>query len=227
MVCNPNNPTGGMYSRKTLKGMLEIARRHRLVVLSDEIYDRFSYGEAPVPLARLADDVPIVTFGSLSKSHQTCGWRLGWMVFSTPLLTTRLRSGVLQLADARLCPATPMQHAIAPALDGPQEHLTQMMDKLRHRREVTLRALADIPGISVTAPAGAFYVMPRIELPNLKSDESFVLELLREQGVLFVHGGGFGQKPNTHHFRVVFLPPPEILEDAFARLRRFMEARLP
>ena len=154
------------------------------------------------------------------------GWRLGWMIFSTPHLTQELRRGILRLADARLCAPSPAQIAIRAALEGPQDHLAEMMGRLRKRRDFTLKRLSEIPGLSVTAPQGAFYVMPRVQLPWVRSDEQFVLELLRETGVLFVHGEGFGQRPGTHHFRVVFLPPEPILADAFDKLQGFIERRL-
>jgi alanine-synthesizing transaminase len=225
VVCNPNNPTGGQYDRRTLEALLEVARRRRLIILSDEIYDRFSYGDPPVPLAALSDDVPVITFNGLSKAYLTCGWRLGWMVLSTPERTGGLKRGVLQLADARLCAPMPAQYAIPAALEGPQDHLAEMARKIRARRDFVLQRLKQIPGLSATPPAGAFYVMPRIELPEVRSDEQFILELVRETGVLFVHGEGFGQKPGTRHFRVVLLPPVPVLETAFDHLESFIRRR--
>jgi alanine-synthesizing transaminase len=152
---------------------------------------------------------------------------VGWAIFSSPGLTSKLRAAVLRLADARLCGPSPAQHAIRPALEGPQGHIAEMMARLRERRDLTVRRLNAIRGLSVVAPRGAFYCMPRIQLPGVVDDEAFVLELLRETGVLFVHGSGFGQKPGTQHFRVVFLPPPGVLERAFDRLEAFIRARWP
>ena len=226
VICNPNNPTGGVYDRATLEALLALARRKRLVVLSDEIYDRFTYGEAPVSAAALAHAQPVITFNGLSKAHLVCGWRLGWMVFNFPSTTQGLRRAVMQLADARLCAPSPMQHAIAEALDGPQDHVTRMLAQLQERRALTLQRLSRMPGLHVTPPAGAFYLMPRLELAGFSSDEQFVLELLEETGVLFVHGGGFGQRPGTQHFRVVYLAPPPVLEDALDRLEQFLERRV-
>lgn len=226
VISNPNNPTGAVLERRVLEGLLDIARRHRLVVLSDEIYDRLLYERAHVPTASLVDDVPILTFNGLSKSYLACGWRVGWVVFCNGHLMPELRAAVLRLADARLSAPTPPQHAIGPALAGPQDHLTQMVARLRARRDLMVRRLNAIPGISVVPPAGAFYAMPSIELPpGLDSDEAFVMALLRETGVLFVHGSGFGQRPGTAHFRVVFLPPPDVLTSAFDRLEAFVQRR--
>lgn len=225
VLCNPNNPTGGQYDTRTLEGLLEIARRKRLVVFSDEIYERLSYGEMPTSSAALADDVPILAFSGLSKAYLACGWRVGWVIFCNGRLTRELRAAAQRLADARLCSAAPPQEAVQPALEGPQEHIREMMGRLRERRDLTVRRLSSIRGISVVEPRGTFYAMPRLELPGVSSDEQFILELLKETGVLFVHGSGFGQQEGTQHFRVVFLPPVEVLSDAFDRLEAFVRAR--
>ena len=225
VICNPNNPTGGLTDRAGLLRLLEVARRRGLAVLSDEIYDRLLYGAPHVPTASLCDDVPVVTFNGLSKAYLACGWRVGWAIFSSPKLTSGLRTAALRLADARLCGPAPAQYAIRPALEGPQDHIPEMMSRLAERRAVTVRRLNAIPGLSCVEPGGAFYAMPRIQLPGVTDDERFVLELLHETGVLFVHGSGFGQRPGTQHFRVVFLPPPAVLERAFDRLEQFVRAR--
>jgi alanine-synthesizing transaminase len=222
VICNPNNPTGGLTDRAGLLQLLEVARRRNLAVLSDEIYDRLLYGAPHVPTASLCDDVPIITFNGMSKAYLACGWRVGWAIFSSPKLTSALRGAALRLADARLCGPAPAQYAVQPALEGPQGHIPEMMGRLRERRDLTVKRLNAIPGISCVEPGGAFYAMPRIDLPQVTDDERFVLDLLHQTGVLFVHGSGFGQKPGTRHFRVVFLPPPAVLERAFDRLEQFV-----
>jgi alanine-synthesizing transaminase len=227
LLCNPNNPTGSVLERDVLEGLLEIARRRGLVILSDEIYDKLLYDKVHLPTASLATDVPIITFGGLSKAYLACGWRVGWLVFCNAHLMPGLKAAVMRLADARLCSAGPPQHAIAPALEGPQTHLAEMMGQLRSRRDLMVRRINAIPGLSVVEPAAAFYAMPRIQLPGVTSDEDFVLSLLRETGVLFVHGSGFGQKAGTTHFRVVFLPPEDILATAFDRLEAFVREHHP
>jgi alanine-synthesizing transaminase len=225
LLCNPNNPTGAVLDRKVLEGLLEIARRRGLVVLSDEIYDKLLYDKVHVATASLATDVPIITFGGLSKAYVACGWRVGWLVFCNGHLMPELKSAVMRLADARLCSPAPQQYAIAPALEGPQDHIPEMMGRLRSRRDLMVRRINSIPGLSVVEPAAAFYAMVRLQLPGMTSDEDFVLSLLRDKGVLFVHGSGFGQKPGTQHFRVVFLPPEELLSTAFDRLETFVRER--
>ncbi|WP_434386601.1 aminotransferase class I/II-fold pyridoxal phosphate-dependent enzyme [Melittangium boletus] len=227
LLCNPNNPTGAVLGREVLQGLLEIARRRNLVVLSDEIYDKLIYDKAHVPTAALATDVPILTFNGLTKAYLTCGWRVGWLVFNNAHLMPELRAAVLRLADARLCSSGPQQHAIAPALDGPQDHIQEMMTRLRARRDLTVRRINAIPGLSMQEPSSAFYAMPRMRLPGVTSDEAFVMSLLRETGVLFVHGSGFGQKEGTQHFRIVFLPQEEVLTAAFDRLEAYVREHHP
>jgi len=193
--------------------------------LTDEIYDKLLYDGTHVPTGALADDVPIIMFNGLSKAYLACGWRVGWLAFVNPSLTTEVEAAIQRLADARLCGPAPFQHAVAPALTGPQDHIPVMMAKMRSRRDVMVKALRAIPGISVVEPQGAFYAMPRIQLPGVDDDERFILELLHETGVLFVHGSGFGERPGTQHFRVVFLPPEAVLTEAFETLGRFIRSR--
>lgn len=225
VVCNPNNPTGAVASREQLLGVLEVARRHNLVVISDEIYDRLLFTGQHVPTATLATDVPIITLNGLSKAYLAPGWRIGWLAFSTPALLKDVAVAVQRLADARLCGPGPFQYAIKPALQGPQDHVPAMMQKLRARRDLMVGRLRAMPGVSVVEPQGAFYAMPRLEREWAGGDEAFVLELVRETGVLFVHGEGFGQRPGTRHFRVVFLPQESVLSAAFDGLERFLAAR--
>jgi alanine-synthesizing transaminase len=225
VICNPNNPTGAVLNQKTLEAVLAVARKHELAVLSDEIYDRLLYSGTHVPTGTLADDVPIIMFNGLSKAYLACGWRVGWLAFVNPHLTADVQAAVQRLADARLCGPAPFQHAVAPALTGSQAHIPVMMEKMRSRRDVMMKGLRAIPGVSVVEPQGAFYAMPRLQLPGVEDDEQFILELLRETGVLFVHGSGFGEKPGTQHFRVVFLPPEPVLAEAFETLGRFIRTR--
>ncbi len=227
VLCNPNNPTGAVYPKEALEGVLEAARRHNLLVLSDEIYARLTFDQPHLATASLAKDVAIITFGGLSKTYLACGWRVGWMSFANSHLMPELKAAVLKLCDARLSSPGPAQAAIAPALEGNQDHLPEMMTRLRARREVLTTRVRGIPGLSLVSPGAAFYAMARVTHPEVSNDEQFVLELLRETGVLFVHGSGFGQRPGTHHFRVVFLPPAEVLERAFDKVEGFMRSRYP
>lgn len=223
VVCNPNNPTGAVASRAQLEAVLDVARRHELVVLSDEIYDRLLLEGSHVPTATLANDVALITLNGLSKAYLAPGWRVGWLAFHTPELLKDVAVAVQRLADARLCGPGPFQYAVKPALEGPQSHLDEVLMKLRARREVTVRRLSAMPGVSIVPPQGAFYALPSLTREWAGGDEAFVLELVRETGVLFVHGEGFGQKAGTRHFRVVFLPPEQVLNEAFDRLEAFLQ----
>ncbi len=204
---------------------LMVARKHSLVVLSDEIYDKLLFSGEHVPTATLSDDVALVTFNGLSKAYLAPGWRVGWLAIHTPKLLEEFAKAVQRLTDARLCGPGPFQYAIEPALTGPQDHIQTAITKLRSRRDLMVSRLRSLPGISVVEPQGAFYAMPSIDREWVGGDEAFVLELVRETGVLFVHGDGFGQRPGTRHFRVVFLPPEPVLTAAFDGLEKFLAAR--
>jgi len=227
IVCiNPNNPTGALYSRKTLEAIVEMAREHDLLIFADEIYDKLLLDEEArhIPLATLAEDVPVVTFGGLSKNYLAPGWRVGWSVISGPEAVLRpYVEAVNKLLRSRLCASHPMMHAIRPALEGSGEHLEVALAKLRRRRDRTMEWATSTPGVSCVRPMGAFYAFPRIDIPG--SDEDFVKALLRETGVLVVHGSGFGQDPGTKHFRIVFLPDEATLSGAYSAITAFLRGR--
>lgn len=221
VLINPNNPTGAVYSRETLLEIIELARRHNLVLFADEIYDKLVWGEEPfIPLASLATDVPVVTFGGLSKSYLAPGWRIGWVIVSGPATVMPYVEGICKLLRARLCASHPMQYAIKPALEGPQDHLTTVRAKLRSRGEITMKWANSTPRVSCVAPGAAFYVYPRLEIPD--DDFTFVKKVLAETQVLLVHGAGFGQRHGTRHMRVVFLPDEQTLTTAYTRISEFM-----
>ena len=200
LVNNPNNPTGAVYSRRTLDGIAELARQNNLVIFADEIYDKLVLdGEPSTSLAALAPDVPVVTFNGLSKAYLVPGWRVGWGVVSGEAMAVKpYVEGIHQLLRARLCSNYPQQYAVRPALEGPQDHLTEVRRKLRVRRDLTVDACRATPHMSCVEPRGAFYAFPRIDIPE--SDEQFVKRLLAEKHVLMVHGAGFGQAPGTSAF---------------------------
>ncbi|MGA3210380.1 MAG: aminotransferase class I/II-fold pyridoxal phosphate-dependent enzyme [Terriglobales bacterium] len=220
---NPNNPTGSVYSRRLLEQIAEIAREHQLVVFADEIYDKLILEGEHVPFASLAPDIPVVTFGGLSKNYLAPGWRIGWGVVSGPEEVIRsYAEGVNKLLRSRLCASHPMMYAIKPALEGPHDHLVEALAKLRRRRDLTLQWAETTPRVSCVAPRGAFYAFPRIEISQ--PDEDFVKSLLRETGVLVVHGSGFGEDAGTRHFRVVFLPDEQTLSDAYCAISEFLKS---
>jgi alanine-synthesizing transaminase len=223
VVINPNNPTGAVYSEKTLRAVIEIARRHNLVILNDEIYDKLILNDQPhVSLATLDKDIPVVTFNGLSKSYLAPGFRVGWAIISgAPELVGDYTEAMKKLARARLCASHPKQFAIPVALNGTLTHLYSTIEKLKKRRDITVERLNSIKGISCQKPNGAFYAFPKLEVDV--SDAEFVKDLIRETGVVVVHGSGFGPLPRSPHFRLVFLPQEEILNRAYDRIEDYMK----
>lgn len=225
VIINPNNPTGALYTKETLLKIIALAREFNLPIFSDETYDKIIFDDdfKFYSVGALCDDVPVVTFNTLSKNYLCPGWRIGWMFFSGPKgLMQEYEESVKQLARARLSISHPMQFAVKPALEGPQGHIKEMVDKLKKRRDITFEKLNSIKGISCVKPRGAFYAFPKIGL-DVESDKKFVLELLKEEGVLFVFGSGFGQKDNTKHFRVVFASSESALTEAYDKLGKFVK----
>jgi alanine-synthesizing transaminase len=225
VLINPNNPTGALYTKETLKKVIDLAGEYNLPIFSDETYDKIILDEdySFNAVGKLAKEVPVVTFNTLSKNYLCPGWRVGWAFFSGDrTVFSEYAESVKQLARARLSISHPMQFAVRPALEGPQDHIPVMIKKLKARRDLTYKRLNEIEGISCVKPRGAFYAFPKI-VADIKSDKQFVLDLLREEGALFVHGSGFGQKEGTNHFRVVFASSQEALSEAYDRLERFMK----
>ncbi|PYP84350.1 MAG: aminotransferase class I/II [Blastocatellia bacterium AA13] len=228
VIINPNNPTGAVYSRKKLLEVLAVAEEAGLVVLADEVYWRLTYEQQAPPIASLVDDrVPVITFESLSKIYLAPGWRLGWMKLSNSHLMGDLKTGINKLADARLCSPGPAQYAVAAALEGDHSYLEDVMRRFRDRRDLTHQRINAIKGMNCSLPGGAFYVMAQIERLDGATDEEFVLSLLRETGILFVHGSGFGMNKADGYFRIVYLPEPEVLNLVFDRVQKFAEAWRP
>ncbi len=224
VIINPNNPTGAVYSRKTLEAIIELARQHNLVIFSDEIYDKLVLDGEHVSIASLATDVPMVTFGGLSKACLVPGWRVGWAIVSgEPTALKPYLEGIHKLLRGRLSANHPEQYAVRPALEGPEEHLAEMIRKLRQRRELTMRWCEATPRVSSVKPRGAFYVFPRLDIPE--SDEDFVKRLLAEKQILAVHGSGFGEAPGTRHIRLVFLPDERTLSRAYESISAFIRGR--
>jgi alanine-synthesizing transaminase len=227
VVINPNNPAGTVYSRATLEKIVEVARRHNLVIFSDEIYARLILDDEPhISIASLAPDIPVVTLGGLSKEYLAPGWRVAWGIVSgdSAVLTPYVQ-GIHKLLRARLSANHPLQYAIPAALEGPQDHLRETIEKLRRRRDLVVEWSQKTPRVSCISPHGAFYAFPRLDIPE--SDEAFVRGLLAEEQVLVVHGGGFGQAPGTRHIRIVFLPPEPVLERALGKIGAYLEKRWP
>lgn len=227
VVINPNNPTGAVYEPAMLKALIEIALEFDLVVMADEIYDKILYDNAQyTPLASLTDELLMLTFSGLSKSYRVAGFRTGWMIVSgAKTRATDYIEGLDILASMRLCSNVPTQHAIQTALGGYQSinELIQPGGRLYDQRDVAYEMLNAIDGISCVKPKGALYAFPKIDVRkfNIRDDETFVLDLLKAEKVLVVHGTGFNW-PDPDHFRIVFLPRADELTDAIQRIERFL-----
>ena len=228
VVINPNNPTGALYPKEILEGILQIAREHGLIVFADEIYDKVLYdGNVHTSLASLADDVLCITMNGLSKNYRACGYRAGWMVVSGDKRHAKdYIEGLNMLASMRLCANVPGQMAIQTALGGYQSinDLIAPNGRLTRQRDLAWKMLTDIPGVTCVKPKGALYLFPKLDpkMYPIKDDEQFMLELLKEEKVLLVQGSGFNW-PHPDHFRVVFLPHENDLAEAIGRVARFLE----
>ena len=225
VLIHPNNPTGAVCSRRMLEAVAELARRNNLVIFADEIYDKLILDNDPhISLAAVAPDVPVVTFGGLSKNYLAPGWRIGWGIVSGDRAAVKpYIEGIHRLLRSRLCANHPEQYAIKAALEGPQDHLAEVIRKLRSRRDLTMNWCKSTPRLRCVSPKGAFYAFPRLDIAE--EDEVFVKELLLQKHVLVVHGSGFGQKAGTRHVRVVFLPDEQTLTNAYAAMADFMTKR--
>ena len=228
VVINPNNPTGALYPRETLEGVIEIARRHKLVIFADEIYDKVLFdGNEHTSIASLADDVLFVTFNGLSKNYRACGYRAGWMILSGEKKhASDFIEGLNMLASMRLCANVPGQLAIQTALGGYQsiEDLVAPEGRLCKQRDIAYELLIAIPGVTCVKPKAAMYLFPKLDpkIYPIKDDQQFILDLLLEEKVLLVQGTGFNW-PTPDHFRVVFLPNVDDLTEAIGRIARFLE----
>ncbi|MEM2935255.1 MAG: aminotransferase class I/II-fold pyridoxal phosphate-dependent enzyme [Candidatus Thermoplasmatota archaeon] len=227
VIINPNNPTGALYSEKTLKEIVDIAGEHNILVVSDEIYDDIVFDAPHIATARLAKDVPILTLNGFSKVYLVPGWRVGYAIFHNPNgELDELKDAYLRIARARLCANSVCQLAMIEALRGSQEHIKEMVEKLRKRRDFAYKRINEIEGLSTRKPQGAFYIFPKIGKNTWKSDKEFVLDVLNEIHILFVHGSGFCEQYGKGHFRAVILPPIEMMEEVFNRLEAFMKKRV-
>jgi len=222
VVINPNNPTGSVAREATLRKIVEIAIERNIVIFADEIYDRLLFdGARHVPLGSLDPRACVLSLGGLSKNWVLPGFRIGWGIMSGPDEVLRGYIGAIQqLGRARLSANHPEQYGIAPALEGPQDHLTTMIPQLALRRDAAMAKLAEIPDITCVVPQGAFYAFPRIHRPV--DDATWCRDLMRETAVVTVPGSGFGQREGTQHFRIVMLPTVEQIEEACDGIARFM-----
>ncbi|WP_292832261.1 pyridoxal phosphate-dependent aminotransferase [Microbacterium sp.] len=229
VVINPNNPTGAVYSREILEGIVQIARENDLLLLSDEIYDRILFDDAQhIPLATLAPDLLCLTYNGLSKTYRVAGFRSGWMVITGPKkYAVGFLEGIQLLASTRLCPNVPAQYAVQAALSGVQsiEALIAPTGRLHEQRDAAYEALVSIPGVECHRPQGALYAFPRLDpdVHEIHDDAKFVLDFLVAERVLLVQGTGFSW-PTPDHFRIVTLPEARVLTEAIERLGNFLSS---
>ncbi|PZO10491.1 MAG: aminotransferase [Lysobacteraceae bacterium] len=225
VVINPNNPTGANYPREILQRLVDIAARHRLLLMADEIYDGILYDQAEfTPLAPLAGDVPCLSFGGLSKVWRACGWRVGWAVLSgDPLKIGDYHHAMDLLSALRLCANVPAQFAVPAALTGPETilELTGVGGRLHESRRAAMECCQASEHLSLVAPAGALYAFPEVigDAAVDFDDQAFALELLEDEDVLVVPGSGFNV-PGSRHFRITLLPDAAVIREVFVRIDR-------
>lgn len=228
VIINPNNPTGALYPKELLEKIVDIARRHELIIFSDEIYDRLVMdGEEHISTASLAPDLFCVTFSGLSKSHMVCGFRVGWMILSgNKAIAKDYIAGINMLSNMRLCSNVPGQSIIQTALGGYQSVNEYIVPggRIYQQREFIYEAINNIPGLSAVKPKAAFYIFPKIDVKKFKitDDTRFALDFLKQQRVLLVPGSGFNWK-QPDHFRLVYLPRIEVLSEATQKLEQFLD----
>ena len=228
VIINPNNPCGALYDEKVVKQVIDLAGEYSVPILSDEIYDQLTFDKKSVSTAHLAKDVPVIGLNGFSKAYLMTGWRLGYLYFHSPgEELDELKNCVEKEARIRLCANTPVQKAGVAALNGPQEHIKATVEKLRQRSRYAWTRLNQIEGISCAKPEAAFYVFPKIDRigSKWKTDMEFVLDLLKETGVLLVPGSGFDPHYGSGHARAVVLPPVETLEEALDKVEGFLKNR--
>ena len=219
VVINPNNPTGVVYGKSTLKSVIDLAGEYNIPIISDEIYDQLTFGKY-ISLTSLVKDTPLITLNGISKNHVAPGWRIGYMAFRN---CPDIQEACMAQGRIRLCINEPSAWGFKAALDGPQGHVEEMKEKLIRRRDYVMKRIGEIDGLSCVKPKAAFYAFPKIE--GVSDDKQWVLDLLQEEHLLVVHGSGFGYA-GKGHFRLVYLPPVEVLDDAFNRIERFMAKRI-
>ena len=227
ILINPNNPTGSITPDETTRKILELAERHELVVISDEVYRELCFVTPPTSASVLTKPIgaPVITLESLSKTHLIPGWRVGWMRFTQAEKMRELITAITRLASGRLCSPTPPQYAIKPALEGDRSFMAEFVSDLKARRDFAVSQISKIEGLSCSTPEAAFYLMAKVENLGPLSDEQFVLEMLQGTGVLVVHGSGFGCDSRSGYFRVVYLADEEILNSALSAIGKFIASR--
>lgn len=221
-LISPNNPTGVVFNEKSLKELVDIANQHNLYIICDEIYDQIIFDEKFVGIGKVAGDSPVIVLNGFSKVHLMSGWRIGYITFNQSSRLDELRENLPKLARVRIATSLPVQHAAIESLRGPQDYINDFVSEIKKRRDLVVKRLNEMPGLSCPNPKGAFYAFPKIEDNRFGTDEEFVKKLLETKGVLTVHGSGFGKQYGSGHFRLVYLPSLEVLDSAMNKIEEFV-----
>ena len=221
-LISPNNPTGLIFDEKSLKQIVDIANEHSLYLICDEIYDKIIFDQEFTGIGKVAGDSPVIILNGFSKVHLMSGWRIGYIAFNNSKELNSIRENLPKLARVRISTNLPVQYAALESLRGPQDYITKFVSEIKTHRDYVVKRLNAMNNFSCSNPQGAFYAFPKIENNKSGSDKEFVLELLKQKGVLTVHGSGFGAQYGSGHFRVVYLPNMEILESAMNKIEDFV-----
>jgi aspartate/methionine/tyrosine aminotransferase len=224
-IINPNNPTGEVFNSKNLKQLIDVAAEHDMYIICDEIYDKLVFDQEFTGIGKVAKDAPVILLNGFSKVYLMTGWRCGYICMNSDCQKLEnIRSNIPKLARVRIAANLPVQKAAVAALQGPQTYIAKTVSKLKKRRDLVVKRLNEIDGISCKLPNGAFYTFPKILFNGWKDDKDFVLDLLNKTGILTVHGSGFGEL-GKGHFRIVYLPNEQVLQEAMGKLGNFINSK--
>ena len=221
-LISPNNPTGVVFNEKALKELVDLANQHNLYIICDEIYDQIVFDDKFVGIGKVAGDSPVIVLNGFSKVHLMSGWRIGYIAFNQSPQLKELREHLPKLARVRIATSLPVQYAALESLRGPQDYISNFVSEIKKHRDLVVKRLNEMPGLSCPNPKGAFYAFPKIEDNKFGTDKEFVTKLLEQKGVLTVHGSGFGEQYGSGHFRLVYLPSLEVLDSAMNKIEKFV-----
>ena len=221
-LISPNNPTGVVFNENSLKKLVDLANQHNLYIICDEIYDQIIFDDKFVGIGKVAGDSPIIILNGFSKVHLMSGWRIGYIAFNQSPQLEALREHLPKLARVRIATSLPVQHAALESLRGSQNYIHDFVSEMKKHRDLVVKRLNEMPGLSCSTPKGAFYAFPKIEDNRFSNDKEFVTKLLESKGVLTVHGSGFGEQYGSGHFRLVYLANIEILDSAMNKIEEFV-----
>ncbi len=221
-LISPNNPTGVVFNENSLRELVDIANQHNIYIICDEIYDQIVFDEKFVGIGKVAGDSPVIILNGFSKVHLMSGWRIGYIAFNQSPQLEAIKEHLPKLARVRIATSLPVQYAALESLRGPQDYIRSFVAEIKKRRDLVVKRLNEMPGISCPTPQGAFYAFPKIEDNRFGTDKEFVTKLLETKGVLTVHGSGFGKQYGSGHFRLVYLPSLEILNSAMNKIEDFV-----